>query len=88
MEVDENTVATILCGWIRDDVEDEIFVKLKNLPEHIMEKVKIEGSNIDMGVEEVEAYVHSYLIPEPDYERDDYYGNSSNFENTLEYIFK
>ncbi len=88
MEVDERAVATILCDWIRDDVEDEIMVKLKNLPKHIMEKVRIEGNDVDMSVEEVEAYVHSYIVPEPDYERDDYYGGSSNSESVLEYIFK
>ena len=53
-----------------------------------MEKVRIEGNDIDMSVEEVEAYVHIYIVPEPDYERDDYYGGSSNAESVLEYIFK
>ncbi len=89
MEVDERAVAVSLCGWIKDDVEEEIAEMLKNLPDHIFSKVNISGDDIDMCLEEVEAYVHSYLTPELDYERDDYYsGGASNSDNILEYIFK
>ena len=89
MEVDERTAAVFLCRWIKDAVEDEIADMLKNLPEHIYSKVNMCGGDIDMYFEEVEAYIHSYLTPEPDYERDDYYrGVNLDSDKILESIFK
>lgn len=88
-EVDEEAVAASLCGWISDGVEEEIAEMLENLPEQILSKININVRDIDLCLDEVESYVHSYLIPEEDYERANYYGEGvSNSEDILDCIFK
>ncbi|MBQ7359524.1 MAG: restriction endonuclease [Lachnospiraceae bacterium] len=81
--------AITICGWIRDDVEDEIADMLEKLPESVFDKINISGEDIDTCVEEAEAYVLSYFQPEPDYDRDDYYRRDySESDSALDYIFK
>ena len=86
---DRKLAAKTLCGWIRDDVEDEISDMLEKLPESIFDKLNISGEDIDMDVEEAESYIHTYFQPEPDYDRDDYYRrNYVESDSALDYIFK
>lgn len=90
-ELDKESVVNIVCEWIKEDVEQEVFEMIEKLPQDILNKIKISKSDINVGRSDVVGYIKSYLEPsEPEYdhhERDYNYGIIGEMD-VLDCIFK
>ena len=58
-----------VCEWIKEDVEKEVSEMIENLPQDILDKIRISKSNVKVDKSDVEEYIESYLEPsEPEYD--------------------
>ena len=80
-----------VCEWIKEDVEKEVSEMIENLPQDILDKIKISKSNVKVDKSDVEEYIESYLepsVPEYDHHEMDYgYGIIGEMD-ILDCIFK
>ena len=68
-ELDKQSVVNNVCEWIKEDVEKEVSEMIENLPQDILDKIKISKSNVKVDKSDVEEYIESYLEPsEPEYD--------------------
>lgn len=68
-ELDKQSVVNNACEWIKEDVEKEVSEMIENLPQDILDKIKISKSNVKVDKSDVEEYIESYLEPsEPEYD--------------------
>lgn len=90
-ELDKKSVVNTVCEWIKEDVEKEVSEMIENLPQDILEKIKILKSNVKVEKSDVEDFIESYLGPSvPGYdhhERDYNYGIIGEMD-VLDCIFK
>ena len=64
-----------VCEWIKEDVEKEVSEMIENLPQDILDKIRISKSNVKVDKSDVEEYIESYLepsVPEYDHHEMDY----------------
>lgn len=80
-----------VCEWIKEDVEKEVSEMIENLPQDILDKIRISKSNVKVDKSDVEEYIESYLepsVPEYDHHEMDYgYGIIGEMD-ILDCIFK
>ena len=82
-------MAYTLCEWIKDDIVNDVEEMIKNLPREIRSEIFVNKEDAIVIIDEIQAYLHSYFAPEPDYERDMHYVDSSPpLADVLELIFK
>ena len=90
-ELDKESVIGTICEWIKDDVEQEIFEMIGDLPQDILSNIQIVKNNIDIDTVNIESFVDSYFEPSEtdyDYHESDYdYGGISEM-SILDCIFK
>ena len=89
-ELDKQSVVNNVCEWIKEDVEKEVSEMIENLPQDILDKIKISKSNVKVDKSDVEEYIESYLEPsELEYDHHEMdYGYGMGEMNVLDYIFK
>ena len=90
-ELDKQSVVNNVCEWIKEDVEKEVSEMIENLPQDILDKIRISKSNVKVDKSDVEEYIESYLepsVPEYDHHEMDYdYGIIGEMD-ILDCIFK
>lgn len=53
-ELDKQSVVNNVCEWIKEDVEKEVSEMIENLPQDILDKIKISKSNVKVDKSDVE----------------------------------
>lgn len=89
-ELDTESVVDIVCDWIKEDVEQEVYGMIENLPQDILNNIEISKKDVNIGRSDVERHIKSYLEPsELEYDHHEMdYGYGMGEMNVLDYIFK
>lgn len=89
-ELDTESVVDIVCDWIKEDVEQEVYGMIEKLPQDILKNIEISKKDVNIGRSDVEGYIESYLEPsESEYEPHEMdYGYGIGEMDVLDYIFK
>ncbi len=89
-ELDTESVVDIVCDWIKEDVEQEVYGMIENLSQDILNNIEISKKDVNIGRSDVERHIESYLEPsELEYDHHEMdYGYGMGEMNVLDYIFK
>lgn len=87
-EVDTESVVNIVCDWIKEHVEQEVYGMIEKLPQDLLNNIEISKKDVNIGRSDVEGYIENYLEPsESEYEPHEMdYGIGGM--DVLDYIFK
>ena len=62
-ELDTESVVDIVCDWIKEDVEQEVYGMIENLSQDILNNIEISKKDVNIGRSDVERHIESYLEP-------------------------
>lgn len=72
-EIDQELVVEIICDYIREDVEAEVYEKVKEMPENILQQIRITREYVCINKADIENFIEGYYEPsEPDFDYDEY----------------
>lgn len=79
------------CDWVKEDVEEVVSEMIAELPQDILDNIKIQKEKININEADVDIFVESYLEPsepEYDYRENDYEYDETSEMSILDCIFK
>ncbi len=86
-EIDQELVVEIICDYIREDVEAEVYEKVKEMPENILQQIRITREYVCINKADIENFIEGYYEPsEPDFDYGEYEGDLEGGGNEIDIL--
>lgn len=77
----------IICDYIREDVEAEVYEKVKEMPENILQQIRITREYVCINKVDIENFIEGYYEPsEPDFDYGEYEGDFEGGGNEMDIL--
>ena len=91
LEIDTKLVVETIIEWIKEDIEEEVLNKVKDLPVNIWSQIKVKKEDMNMNRVDIESFIDSYYEPsesEYDYHEEHHDFSGSSEIDMLDIIFQ